>query len=135
MEIQVKIEGNIQKRIDSAVKNMPVNVKIAVSRATSFMQRKIADASKNEVGIRTGGLSDSWHARVSGFKGVVYSSKYYALYVHEGTRAHDIPNAWGRGFTAKHPGTKANPFARRAMERHQKDINDIFLEEINKAIK
>lgn len=40
-------------------------------------------------------------------------------YVEFGTRAHDIPNAFGLGFTAHHPGTKAQPFLRPAAYRRR----------------
>lgn len=39
------------------------------------------------------------------------------VYVEYGTRAHDIPNAFGWGFTARHPGTQAQPFMRPAAYR------------------
>lgn len=35
-------------------------------------------------------------------------------YVEFGTRPHDIPNAWGMGFTVHHPGTRPQPFLRPA---------------------
>lgn len=35
-------------------------------------------------------------------------------YVEFGTRPHDIPNAFGMGFTAHHPGTDPQPFLRPA---------------------
>jgi hypothetical protein len=41
----------------------------------------------------------------------------YAAAVHEGSVAHDIPNAFGWGITVEHPGNDANPWLRRAMDR------------------
>jgi len=35
-------------------------------------------------------------------------------YVEYGTRPHDIPNAFGWGFTAHHPGTQPQPYLRPA---------------------
>jgi hypothetical protein len=40
-------------------------------------------------------------------------------YVEYGTRPHDIPNAWGLGFTVHHPGTSAQPFMRPAAYRRR----------------
>lgn len=40
-------------------------------------------------------------------------------YVEYGTRPHDIPNAFGFGFTAHHPGTQAQPFMRPAAYRRR----------------
>lgn len=40
-------------------------------------------------------------------------------YVEFGTRPHAIPNAFGLGFTAQHPGTQAQPFLRPAAYRRR----------------
>lgn len=40
-------------------------------------------------------------------------------YVEFGTRAHDIPNAFGWGITVRHPGTEAQPFLRPAAYRRR----------------
>ena len=41
-------------------------------------------------------------------------------YVEYGTRAHDIPNAFGYGITVRHPGTEAQPFLRPAAYRKRR---------------
>jgi hypothetical protein len=41
------------------------------------------------------------------------------VYVEYGTRPHDIPNAFGWGFTAHHPGTRPQPFMRPAAYRRR----------------
>jgi len=41
-------------------------------------------------------------------------------YVEYGTRPHDIPNAFGLGFTVRHPGTRAQPFLRPAAYRKRR---------------
>lgn len=41
----------------------------------------------------------------------------YGADVEYGTQPHDIPNAWGRGFTVHHPGTAPQPYMRPAFDR------------------
>jgi hypothetical protein len=41
----------------------------------------------------------------------------YALAVHDGAKAHWIRNAFGRGEPVWHPGNKADPWMRRAIDR------------------
>lgn len=47
----------------------------------------------------------------------IVNNKRYTAPVHEGSRPHAIPNAFGRGVTVMHPGNKANPWMRRALDR------------------
>lgn len=47
----------------------------------------------------------------------ITNDKRYAAPVHEGSKPHLIPNAFGLGFTVDHPGNSANPWLRRALDR------------------
>lgn len=40
----------------------------------------------------------------------------YAAAVHDGARAHWIPNAFGRGEAVWHPGNEPNPWLRRSVD-------------------
>lgn len=48
---------------------------------------------------------------------LIVNDKRYAAPVHEGSKPHLIPNAFGMGFTVEHPGNAANPWLRRALDR------------------
>ena len=48
---------------------------------------------------------------------LVVSTAPYSLYVHEGTRPHEIPNAFGRGFTVQHPGYAGDPWMTRSVDQ------------------
>lgn len=41
----------------------------------------------------------------------------YAASVHEGARAHEIPNAFGRGEPVEHPGNDPNPWMSRSIDQ------------------
>lgn len=97
----------------------------------------VKQAAKSRARRRTGCLQDSIVKRVeenpaSGFVVRIVSDttpcsperKSYSLFVHEGTKPHDIPGAFGYPapfgiggrFDGKfHPGGRANPFLRDAL--------------------
>lgn len=45
--------------------------------------------------------------------------KDYGLILEDGSRVHSIPNAFGRGITVIHPGTKPYPIVGPTMEHFQ----------------
>lgn len=49
--------------------------------------------------------------------GTLFADTDYAAAVELGASPHEIPNAWGRGITVEHPGTKAQPYLRPAVYR------------------
>ena len=104
---------------------------IAYRRMARF-SRRTATQARQDVPVRTGNLGrqiGEGPISMIGPKtahGSVHDNADYALYVHEGTRAHVIRpknaqalrfNVGGREVFAKrvdHPGTKARPFLRNA---------------------
>lgn len=99
------------------------------------LQRRIANQARADVPVRTGHLGQSIGEGPITFTGprTVHGSVHvnadYAVYVHEGTRAHVIGprrakalrfQIGGRTVFAKlvrHPGTRARPFLRNAAHR------------------
>lgn len=59
------------------------------------------------------------HSRVTAIGAGTPPNPDAPVYVEYGTRPHDIPNAFGFGFTAHHPGTRAQPFLRPAAYRRR----------------
>jgi hypothetical protein len=104
-------------------------------RSMRRLLRRIATQARQDVPVKTGNLGRSvgeGPIRTTGprtVSGSVHATADYALYVHEGTRAHVIRprraqalrfQVGGRTVFAKlvrHPGTKARPFLRNAAER------------------
>jgi hypothetical protein len=65
---------------------------------------------------RLGDLAGSIHSRMlSSRHGFVAADADHAMPQEEGAVPHDIPNAFGRGFTVHHPGNPATHFMRDAM--------------------
>jgi len=144
MNIQFKISGDTQQRIDRAIQTMPDNIRMAVRNATSFLEVQIVQNTPIGKSRVKGGLRNSWHDKISGFSGLIYSDKHYAIYVHEGTAAHIIRPKNGQALmwpgaahpyrVVHHPGTKANPFVTRTLEKHRKDIEEYFVKAMNQMI-
>jgi hypothetical protein len=112
--------------------------------ATAYVRRitrQIENRARLYAPVNTGNLRSSITSVVTSrgltVSGVVGTPLEYAVYVHEGTRPHEItPRTPGGTLTWKagpgsgenrpgprvyarrtfHPGTRANPFLRRAME-------------------
>ena len=144
MDIQLKISGDTQKRIDQAVKTIPEHIKMAVRNATSYLEVKIVENTPIGKSRTKGGLHGSWHDKVSGFQGMIYTDKHYAIYVHEGTRPHIIRPKNGRALMwpgaphpyrmVHHPGTKANPFVTRTLDQQRKAIEEYFIRAMDQSI-
>lgn len=75
--------------------------------------------------------------RINKLKGEVDSKAKYSGYVHEGTRPHIIrakrkkvlaSRRTGQifGKVVRHPGTKPNPYMKRALKKSEKRINTFF---------
>lgn len=81
---------------------------------------------------------------ITKLKGVVVAGANYSIFVHEGTRPHQIraknkkalANRRTNQFFGKvvnHPGTKANPFMQRAYDKNKTRIDALFVGVIDKV--
>ncbi len=139
------------------IKNL-AKIKIAFKKAPELARRQYllaiklsADSIKrtmqNEVPMKTRNLRRSIQSKVSGTKAIIgpnLNDAPYALFVHEGTRAHDIRPRTKKALfwkgarhpvkSVRHPGTKANKFVDRTAQKGGKDVNKIFLLSTNKLL-
>ena len=146
--ITIKVENldEIQKAFSRAPIKMVKEISIALTKITL----KIESAAKKEAPVNKqsggGNLRQSIRGYSSGFKGVVAVGANYAIYVHEGTRPHIIRvrtkkvlanKRMGQifGKVVHHPGTKANPFLQRAVDKNKKFIDSQFAKAVSNAIK
>ena len=100
--------------------------------------------AKKEAPVDKGILRKYIRSRVNADHAIVYNNIAYALYVHEGTKAHLIKPKEKKGLfwkganhpvkSVRHPWTKANPFFTRALENSQSRIQKRFSEIINTLI-
>lgn len=94
--------------------------------------------------VRTSFLANSWRLRtISPLEYGVGSDAAYAAAVNEGTRPHDIV-ARGRALRfewngrtvffrrVRHPGTTANPYVDRAIERVEQRLNDFAAQAVDR---
>lgn len=104
-----------------------------VIRLVNQLARRVTNSAKQRTPVNTGNLRNSIHQEPVRVTGSVVSFSVvadadYASYVHDGTRPHVIypKNAKVLAFSAggtmvfaskvNHPGTKARPFLRNALE-------------------
>ena len=137
-------------KFEKAFKEAPFrasqNFATAIQKTVFLVESK---AKRNApVNKQTGGgnLRQSIGGQASGLTGIVDVRADYALPVHEGARPHTIrpvnkkalANRRTGQFFGKlvhHPGQRAQPFLRDAVEQSTQKINGFFLEAIRNIIK
>jgi HK97 gp10 family phage protein len=141
----IEIQG--LEKIKNAFKRSPKKIVLELGRAIKNSVNIIRPLMRKETPRASGLLSRSIYARVSGLEGAVGPNldvTPYAIYVHEGTRPHEIRPVTKKALYWKgalhpvkrvlHPGTKPNPFVERTAENSREIVNMIFaraLENIN----
>lgn len=148
MELKVKLQNGAQvQRLYSA---MPSVMRDSLTEATDKSIRQIQRNAMREAPVNKqsggGNLRQSIKARMTGvLSGEVEVGAKYAVFVHEGTRPHQIVvknkrvlanRRTGQIFGRKvmHRGTKANPFLDRAVQESEPNVNNFFNQAIKKAL-
>lgn len=148
IDIKVEIVGleKIKEGLKKAPQEMVIEVGKAVQKSTNVLwNQSLREAPVNKT---TGGgnLRQNIRARmISKMSGIVEALAPYSIYVHAGTKPHIIvpieKNALANrrtgeffGKKVNHPGTQANPFFTRAIERSQGKVNEFFQEAIDKVL-
>lgn len=121
--------------------NFPDPAKVSRTLAERLMSRLVLTVeaeAKRQVPVRTGTLRRSITSVVesAGERGRVGTNLRYALWVHEGTRAHVIVPTVKRALYWKgarhpvrrvmHPGTKGQPFLRNALATSRDSLQRII---------
>lgn len=109
---------------------------IAAPRAINRILAKCVRVAKRKAPVKTSIYQGSIQMRPAqkmgnqwvGFWGSFQC--FYALYIELGTKPHDIPNAFGWGIVAKHPGTKPNPVLRSTADEVYKELAYTIKEEM-----
>ena len=135
-----RIDTPDRSKVDDAMKAYPEAFakyfSQAINAALAFLSRTAANDSimqfKTPRSQRTGYLQLSFDlglraATSENLQGSIGPTANYAIMVHDGTKPHEIRNAWGRkGLTVHHPGTAANPFMERIIAASQGNIDAVF---------
>ena len=92
-----------------------------------------------------GRLRNDFHTEFKRSFGRLFNPTDYAVFVHEWTRPHYAPidkitgwalrhsmKPWALRLSIARKGTKANPFMDRAVEQWEKQVDEIFSDEIDK---
>jgi len=92
-------------------------------------------------------LRSSFKTELKNYYWILFNPVEYAIFVHEWTKPHKAPrrnieewalrhwlNPWSVWISIMRKWTKANPFMERAVERWEKEVDEIFEREINSMI-
>lgn len=142
--LEITIEAPKLDRFIAKMKRFPENaieaMEMGVRRSLFVIERQ----AKLETPVSTGRLRSGFRIKVRGLQGTIFNRVKYALFVHEGTEPHIIlpvikKALWWKGADhpvkkVNHPGTASNPFMERALKKTRNIRDDIFQEEIQKAL-
>jgi len=141
--ITIKVTG--MKELSKNFRNSPVLVYNGLSRAINKSAILLTQNIKRVTPKKTGALSGSIRPTFSRLKAVIEPHKKYAIYVHEGTRPHEIrprlkkalfwPGARHPVRKVMHPGTKGVPFMKIGVNRSVRTIEGIFKVEVDKMLR
>jgi HK97 gp10 family phage protein len=128
--------------IREAFKQAPIKIINNLNKAIGRIIIQIENKAKREAPVNKsfggGNLRQSIRSQMKGpLQGIVAVGAEYGIYVHEGTRPHEIRivnkkvlanKRTGQifGVRVKHPGTKPNPFLQRAVDENMGFIDNEF---------
>lgn len=143
MNIKITFDA---KELINATKKEPMIATQELNNAIKKSAIKIQALSQKSAPVNTGALRQSIQSRFEPLRGIVEVLAKYAIYVHEGTRPHDIFPKYKKalanvrkgqffGRHVKHPGTKSNPFMRKSAEEAMQFIKRYFSDAVDNIIK
>jgi HK97 gp10 family phage protein len=142
------------KEISIEIKNLP-EIKAAFKQSPAVMVKnldtairktifKIESRAVKNAPVKTGRLRASVYTTFAPMQGEIGFNANYAEFVHDGTEPHLIfPKSrqalfWkGASHPVKsvmHPGTRANPFLRKAVDDSSNDVDDYFAQAVQDAL-
>ena len=150
LNMQVKIDG--LDNLEEALRRAP---ELTVSEIGGAIQKSlvtISSQAKREAPVNKGFGGGTLRQKISmpimltKLRGKVESTAPYSIFVHEGTRKHIIRPRIKKGLAnvrmgkyfgkiVKHPGTKANPFFKRAFNKSESKMSSFFNKALENIIK
>lgn len=142
MSTAITIKLKNMEEIEAMFRKAPAKITDGVHKAIQNSIRMVHSKALREAPVNKqsggGNLRQSIKSSMRGKAvGEVVVGAEYALYVHEGTRPHEIRPVSKKalanrrtgqffGRLVRHPGTKANPFLQRAVDLAKGDIDKEF---------
>lgn len=136
---QYSITINGLDKLNQAFKEAPKIVYNGLVNGIRISVNMIRPMMVKNAPVQTSKLRQNIYAISSGLRGEVgpnLNVTPYAIFVHEGTRAHEIRPLRKKALFWKgalhpvkavhHPGTKANPFVERTADEMSEPINNTF---------
>ena len=125
-------------------KQFPDWVAAGLSTAIKLSAGEITREVRKETPVKTGQLKRSVLPTFSHLRAVIEPRAKHAIFVHEGTRPHEIrpvrkkalywKGALHPVMSVHHPGTKGNPFMERGLDNAKPKVDKIFKQSIDKAL-
>lgn len=132
IHVEIKNLAEIKRAFKAAPARMTKNLNIAIRQTVLFIRA----GSVRNAPVRTGNLRGSAYQSFGVLKGEIGFKAKYALFVHDGTSPYTITPRSAKALywkgashpvrRVKHPGIKANPFLKRAIEDGQPQIDKFF---------
>lgn len=145
MAISVKIKVTGLKELSKNFRRSPVIVFRGLTRAINISALKATGIIKRETPKKTGALRGSIRPSFSRLRATIEPHKKYAIYVHEGTRPHEIRPKTKKALFWKgalhpvrrvqHPGTKGVPFMDIGLRKSVRIIEGVFKKEVNNILR
>lgn len=149
MDVNVKIQGldGFKKGLDRYPKTTINELSKAINKSVLTIESKAKKEAPVNKQAGGGNLRQSIKASMVGVtRGKVEVGAKYGIFVHEGTRPHIIRRKNKKvlanqrtnqvfGTVAHHPGTRANPFLQKAINKSKNDITKYFQTALEKVIK
>ena len=140
MEIRVTIQN--ADEIREAFRQAPLKIIENINKAVNRIIIKVENSAKRFAPVNKsyggGNLRQSIRSQMTGkMQGMVLVGAEYGIYVHEGTRPHEIRVVTKKvlankrtgqifGTLVRHPGTKAQPFLQQAIDENKGFIETEF---------
>ncbi len=128
------------------MRRFPLEANKALDRGLTKSFQELRIAAKAETPMVTGKLRRGFRIqKLSSLKAIIFNRVFYGIFVHEGTKRHIIRPVIKKALFWKgadhpvkmvnHPGQKPNPFLQRAVEKTARRREEIFKEEMDKALR
>lgn len=144
MSVEIKIKIKNAAQLSAAFRKAPANMTKNASEAIRSTVMLIRQRAVTNAPVRTSRLRSSAYTTFAPLQGEVGFTANYALFVHEGTKAHIIyPKSkkalFWKGAShpvrrVNHPGSRANPFLRKAVDASERDIDKFFEAAVDKTL-